>query len=149
MSKSFEEVFEIELKCWCYGLERVDEVVDASVLHKVIKEFSPVLKEAIQNKYEFSIVDVATRFVTAAKCKQLLREIVYYLSSHLPAPFELKEEEKEILNKIISTAELKYQGINKRYSQKWSDVGTPINNQSLDTLSLDTLNFPPKPSRAS
>ena len=144
MSNSFEEVFEIELKCWCYGLERVDEAVDASVLHKVIKEFSPVLKEAVQREYEFSIVDVAMRFVTAAKCKNLLREIVYYIASHLPAPFELSETEKQTLQRIIITAERKYQGINKRYETKWSTQ--PVAKQSL---SLDGLNFPPKPPRIS
>ena len=133
------------------------------MLHKVIKEFSPVLKEAVQNKYEFSIVDVATRFVTAAKCRQLLKEIIYYTASHLPAPFELKEDENQVLKKILSRAELKYQGINKRYAQKWAGVSSPgvskqLNNHlgnqvgsqggtSLDSLSLDGLNFPPKPTR--
>jgi len=142
MSKNFKEIFEIELKCWCYGLEKVDEKVDASVLHKVIKEFSPVFKEALQNGYEFDIVDVATRFVIAAKCKHLLKEIVYYVSSQLPAPFELKEEEKLILKNVINIAEKRYAGLNSRYDKKWSN----LNNSSS---SLDSLSFPPKPARAS
>ncbi len=141
MSKNFKEIFEIEIKCWCYGLEKVDETVDASVLHKVIKEFSPVMKEALQHNYEFDIVDVATKFVTAAKSKYLLRETVYYIGSQLPAPFELKEEEKIVLESIINKAESRYQGLNSRYDKKWANLNT-------SSSSLDALSFPPKPARA-
>lgn len=143
MSNEFSEIFEVELKCWCIGLERVRERVDIGVLHKVIKDFAPVLKEAIENNYVFDLVETAKRLVISAKCRNNEREIVFYLLSHLPIPAELSSEQVKILEQIVQNVEQKYAGAIKRLEKKWHAQPTkPL--KKPDTFTLSDLCFPPK-----
>lgn len=143
MSSKFSEIYEIELKCWCHGLERVRERVDIGVLHKVIKDFAPVLREAIENNYVCDIVETAKRLVISAKCRNHGREIVFYMLSYLPIPAELTAEQVKILEQIVQKVEQIHSGAFKRLEKKWQAVPVqPVKKQ--DPFSLADLCFPPK-----
>lgn len=143
MSDKFGEIFEIELKCWCHGLERVREKVDIGVLHKVIKEFAPVLAESIENLFVCDLVETAKRFCSSAKCKNNEREIVYYLLSHLPVPADLNPDQVKILEQIVQKVENIHPGAFKRLEKKWTAVKQP---QEQEQFSFENLSFPPKSS---
>lgn len=143
MANKFEEIFEIELKCWCHGLERVREKVDIGVLHKVIKEFAPVLTESIENLYVCDLVETARRFVTAAKCRNNEREIVFYILSYLPVPADLNAEQIKILEQIVQKVENVYPGAFKRLEKKWTAVK---HQEQTEQFSFENLSFPPKTS---
>ena len=119
MSNQYAEVFEVELRCWCYGLNRVRERVDRSVLHKVIKEFAPVLREAVENLYVCDILEISRELTAAAKCKGQEKEIAFYILSHLPDPLELKSSQADVLYQIVDTVEQAYGGAVARLEKKW------------------------------
>ena len=143
MSNKFSEIFEVELKCWCIGLERVRDRVDIGVLHKVIKDFAPVFREAIENNYVCDIIEAARRLVTSAKCRNNEREIVFYILSHLPIPAELNAEQVKILEQIVQKVESTYAGAFKRLEKKWQ-VEAIKPEKKTETFSFELLSFPPK-----
>ena len=145
MSNSYGEIFELELDCWCAGLERVQEPIDRSVLHQVIKEFSPVLREAIEHSYVCDIVATANQLVTSAKLKSIEKEIAFYILAQLPSPAELTHTQSVILEQIVDTVEQKYGGARKRLEKKWSGAQVPgWQGAAQSSSQIDGLAFPPK-----
>ncbi len=125
MVNQFAEIYEVELECWCYGLKGVNKGIDNSVLHKVIKEFAPVLHEAVRNLYVCNILETAERLVKASKLKVSEREIAFYILSMLPAPVELNEEQQNTVLQIVDIVEKVYSGAAQRLEKKWKATNPP------------------------
>jgi len=143
MKNSFAEIFEVELRSWCYGLNRVHEKVDRSVLHKVIKEFAPVLREAVENLYVCDIIETAKELITAAKCKGMEKEIAFYILSHLPSPDEVSSAQADVLTEIVDKVEQAYGGAFKRLEKKWKGNKTAAwSADSNAETGLDDLSLP-------
>jgi hypothetical protein len=149
VEKSFSEIFEIELKCWFFGVSHTSEKVNQKVLHQVIKEMAPLFREAIEHNYVFSISEVSKRLIEAGKCKASEKEIAFSILSELPTPSELLKDQYETLKKIVQKAENVYGGAFDRLSKKWTTATkNDFSNISLGTCSrtLDFLTMPGKPS---
>jgi hypothetical protein len=144
VKRSFEEIFEIELTCWCYGISNAEEKADKKVLYRVIREFSGVFKEAVINLYTFDIVDTARKLINAGKCNVSEQEIAFYILSCLPNPYELTESQKEIHTEIIQKVEDTYGGAISRTSKMWSSGEHPKKKEppSGFTENLEYLNLP-------
>lgn len=148
MPNPYGEIFEVELRCWCMGLSRSTDHIDRSVLHQVIKEFAPVLREAIENLYECDLVETTNRLITSSRCHISEKEIVFYILSHLPAPAELPKEQADVLLRIVNQVEKAYGGAFTRLERKWKAFKSNSWDQGLKTSSpLDGLSLPAKPLR--
>ena len=141
MAHEFEEIFEIELDCWCYGLQRVNREIDSSVLHKVIKEFAPVLLKSIQHLYVCDLIETSRRLTSAARCKVSQKEITFYILSYLPSPSELTEEQSATLQKIVDGVEKTYGGAVQRLEKRWKAMKAIAERGDPEYRSLT---FPPK-----
>ena len=119
MAESYKEIFEIEMHCWCLGLYRNKDTLDVKVLNRVIKEFAPIIKEAIENLYPFDILDITNRFLAASKCKASQQEVAFYILSMLPNPSQFSNDQRNVLIKIVENLEKKYSGAFERLEKKW------------------------------
>lgn len=144
MSRNFGEIFELELRCWCSGLERVSETIDSNVLHQVIKEFAPVLREAVENYYVCDITDTAIKLIASSRCRVSEKEIVFSILAHLPLPAEINEPQAVVLNKIVAQVEIKHTGATKRLEKKWNSAPAQNWKTNAETPSFANLSFPPK-----
>ena len=115
----FKEIFDIEVHCWCLGLSKSPEKLDCAVLHRVIKEFTPIVREAIQNLYVFDLVDTARKFILASKCKASEREIAFHILSLIPEPSSLNKDQQNVLHQIVENLEKKHPGAFERLEKKW------------------------------
>jgi hypothetical protein len=148
VEKSFSEIFEIELKCWCFGVSHTSEKVNQKVLHQVIKEMAPLFREAIEHDFVFSISEISRRLIEAGKCKASEKEIAFSMLSVLPTPSELVKNQNETLKKIVQKVEDTYGGAFDRLSKKWNASKNDFSSMSLGTCgrTLDFLTMPGKPS---
>jgi len=152
-SNSFGELFELELKCWCHGLAQVEGTVEVNVLRKVIQEFAPVLKEAIENHYLFDLINITKRLIQASRCRVSEKEIAFYILSQLPLPSELHQSQVKVLKQAVGKLEQTYMGAHARLERKWSanpckDEMTsnhPANSSAaqIEEMDLSSLFFPP------
>lgn len=155
MGNSFAEIFEVELKCWCYGITRVAEEssskagpksVDRKVLHKVIQDFAAVLREAIDNLYAFDIIETARLFIEASKLNAPEREIAFYILAQLPVPSELSKEQVIVLHHIIQQLDEVYPGAFLRLEKKWKAAETiEVKRNAVYSISLERLSLPSRP----
>ena len=148
MPNSYGEIFEVELRCWCIGLSRATEHVDRSVLHQVIKEFAPVLREAIENLYACDLIETANRLITSSRCHVSEKEIVFYILSLLPTPLEVSKGQAEVIHRMVDQAEKAYGGAFKRLERKWKTPESDSWRSPLtESSTLDKLSLPAKPLR--
>lgn len=139
---SFSQIFEIELKCWCYGISHTTEKIDHRVLHQVIKSFAPVLREAVEHHYSFDILDTAKQLSKSGKCKSLEeKEVTFHLLSNLPTPADLSKEQIEVLMEIVQKVEDVYGGAFSRLEKKWKAVNRSDFSE-MSNCSLPQLNMP-------
>jgi len=139
---NYKEIFDIEMHCWCLGLSKTKEKLDCNVLHRVIKEFSPIIKEAIENLYVFDIVDTAKKFITASRCKASEQEISFHILSLLPNPQTISEEQQEIFFEIVNNLEKKYPGALGRIEKKWHLLPKIESHKLENDFSFDSLSLP-------
>jgi hypothetical protein len=141
MSRAFGELLELELELWCHGLARVQGRVDVSVLHEVIQELAPVLREAVEQLFPCDLIAISKRLIRSSRCRVAEKEISFYLLSHLPLPQELNEQQVETLNSTIETVENVYTGAFERLKRKWNAVTWEPQTEATD---LGGLSFPAK-----
>ncbi|HMO18316.1 MAG TPA: hypothetical protein PKA63_06345 [Oligoflexia bacterium] len=144
MNNSFEEIFNIELTCWCFGISHTSETVDHKVLHRIIKEFSSVFRESIENLYQFDILKTSRTLIEAGKCNATEQEIAFYILSYLPTPCELTKEQNEILQKIVQQVEDAHGGAFDRVMKKWEASRQKFESHNPDKFlsQLDKLSIP-------
>lgn len=115
----YDEIFEIEVDGWCYAITRFPGEISASIVHRLIKEFSPSLERAVVSHYAFNPLSVAQRLSKAAKYLVSEKEILFCLLTHLPRPDVLDEEAQYVLAMIVDQAERVYGGVLTRLERKW------------------------------
>ena len=141
MSNQFSEVFAVELHCWCHGLSSINERVEREALLEVIREFAPVMREAIENEFVFDPVQTAKDICVAANHPEMEREIAYYMLSLLPFPTELNEAQAKIEAEIVEIAEAAFAGTIKRLEQRWKRAQLkPVPEKKQDPFAA--LSFP-------
>lgn len=149
MSNTFEDVVEVELSCWCHGLASIEGEVDRQALNEVVKDFSAVLSEAVENEYVFDLNLIVKRLLDAAGCQNLEREITHYILSLLPLPKSLTPAQEVVLKEVVTTSDRYFPGALARLEKKWS--ATARNSTSLGAkktkssiTSFDSLSLPSK-----
>jgi hypothetical protein len=120
VSDRYDEVFEIEIDGWCYGLTNFPGEVSSGLVHRVVNELTDVFLAAIEHNYVFNILSVAERVSKAAKYLIDEREITFSILAQLPNPTTLNEDQKFVLAQIVDQAEQAYGGALERLEKKWS-----------------------------
>jgi hypothetical protein len=120
VKNNYDELFEIEIDGWCYGLANFGGEIEPAIVFRVISEIAPGYKAAIENNYIFDILDVATRISKAAKYLIKEKEIAFAILSNLPSPNTLDEDGQFVLAQVIDQVEQAYGGAIDRLQKKWS-----------------------------
>jgi hypothetical protein len=116
----YDEVFNVEVDGWCYGIANYPGEVFPALVHSVVKEMAPSFTAAIESNVIFDVLDVATRLSRAAKYLIDDREITFSILSQLPGPSSLSEDGQFVLAQIIDQVEQAYGGALERLERKWN-----------------------------
>jgi len=116
----YDEIFNIEMEGWAYGIQNYPGEIFAGLLHAVVRELAPAFKIAIEHNYAFNALELSTKFSKAAKYLVHEKEIAFSIMAQLPTPFELSEDEQCVLAQIIDQVEQAYGGVIERMERKWS-----------------------------
>lgn len=115
----FDEIFEIEIEGWCYGIQNFPGEIFPGLVHAVIRELQPSFKAAIEHNHVFDVLEISTKFSKAAKYLVHEKEIAFSILAHLPMPTDLQEEGQFILAQIIDQVEQTHGGALERLRRKW------------------------------
>lgn len=115
----YDEVFNVEVDGWCYGVANYPGEVFPGLVHRVVQELAPTFRSAIEHNHVFDILDVSLRFSRAAKYLVDEREICFSILAQLPHPSTLTEDGQFVLAQIIDQAEQAYGGALERLEKKW------------------------------
>ncbi len=120
VKNQYDEIFEIEIDGWCYGLAHCGGEIEPAVVFRLVAELAPAYRGAVENHFIFDILDVATRVSKAAKYLVREKEIAFAILSNLPSPATIDEDSQFILAQIIDQVEQAYGGAIERLQKKWS-----------------------------
>ena len=120
VKKGFDEIFEIEMQGWCYGIQQYPGEIFPGLIHSVIKELAPSFKASIEHYHPFKILDLALKISKAGKYIVHEKEIAFSILAQLPHPVDLDESERFILGQIIDPVEQEYGGAMVRLERKWA-----------------------------
>jgi hypothetical protein len=115
----FDEIFEIEVDGWCYGVQNFPGEIFPGLVHAVIKELRPSFKAAIEHDHVFNLIEISRKFSKAAKYLVHEKEIAFSILAQLPTPFELTEDGQFILAQLIDQVEQTHGGALERLRRKW------------------------------
>lgn len=115
----YDEVFEVEMEAWCYGLTNFPGEIFPGLIHRVIKELGPTFKEAIECHYVFDVIKTSQRFSKAAKYLISDKEVAFSILSQLPNPTQLDEDGQFVMAQVIDQVERSYGGALDRLQKKW------------------------------
>lgn len=116
----YDEVFNIEIEGWCYGLANYQGEVSPQVIHRIIRELSPSFQAAIMHNVVFNTLAIAEKFAEAAKYLIHPKEVAFAILAQLPNPAILFEEQQCILGLVIDQVEQTYPGALQGYYQRWN-----------------------------
>ena len=136
----YNEIFDIEIEGWCYGLTHFPGEVHQALVHRVIKEVAPAFKAAIEHNYIFSVLDVSEKFSRAAKYLIHEQEIAFSILAQLPNPMYLNEDQQFVLAQIVDQVEQQYGGALSRLQRKWSWEQSKLLNKVKDPNTLAAIN---------
>lgn len=125
----YNEVFEVELEGWCFGLEHFTGEVHPAVVFRVVKELRVAIREAISNHYIFNVIDVAMRISRAAKYKVEEREIAFCILSLLPNISDLTQIEETVVLQLVDQVETTYGGAIEKVNRMWSGEQSELYNE--------------------
>jgi hypothetical protein len=120
VTDKYDEVFEIEIDGWCYGITNFPGEISSGLVHRVIRELTDVFRAGIEHHYVFNLINVAERISKAAKYLIDEREITFSILAQLPNPVTVNEDQKFVLAQIIDQAEQAYGGAIERLEKKWA-----------------------------
>lgn len=115
----FDEVFQIEIDGWCFGITNYPGEVSPQVVHRIIRELSSSFQAAIEHNVVFDITDIATKIAVAARCLVHEQEIAFGIISQLPNPANLHTDQQYILGMVIDKVEQKYPGVLEMFYKRW------------------------------
>lgn len=119
VSERYDEIFDIEIDCWCYGFIKFPGEITAPLVHRVIKELAPVLQAAIDHNFAFDILKSAHLIFKATAGVVSEKELCFSLLAQLPAPHMLTEDGQFVLAQVLDQAERSYEGVLARMEKRW------------------------------
>jgi hypothetical protein len=115
----YDEVFEIEIDGWCFGLENYPGEVSAQIVHRIIRELASAFQAAVAHNVVFDMLGVAAKFSKASRYLIHEKELAFAIIAQLPNPSLLGEEEQCVLGMIIDQVEQAYGGALDNFYRRW------------------------------
>ena len=119
----YDEVFQIEMDGWCFGITNYPGEVSAQVVHRISRLLASSFQTAIEHNVVFDILDLASKFSIAARCLVHEQEIAYGIIAQLPNPANLHEDQQCVLGLVIDKVEQRYPGVLDTFYKRWQ-IGT-------------------------
>lgn len=115
----YDEVFEIEIDGWCFGITNYPGEVSPQIVHRIIRELATGFQSAIEHNVVFDINDLAARFSKAARYLIHEKELAFAIIAQLPNPATLLEEQQCVLGLVIDKVEQAYPGALESFYKRW------------------------------
>lgn len=115
----YDEVFQIEMEGWAYGIANYPGEIFPELIFRVMRELEPSFVAAIEHHHVFNIVEVATMFSKAAKYLVHEKDITFCILSLFPPPGKFDEDGQFVMAQIIDEVEKTYGGALERLEKKW------------------------------
>jgi hypothetical protein len=115
----YDEVFQIEIDGWCFGITNYPGEISPAIVHQVVRELGIGFHIAIEHNVVFSIIDIAAKFQQAARYLVHEKEIAFSIIAQLPNPHLLDEERQCVLGMIIDKVDQVYPGALEFYYNRW------------------------------
>lgn len=115
----YDEVFEIEIDGWCFGLTNYPGEISAPVVHRIIRELATSFQAAIEHNVVFNVIKIAGKFSEAARFLIHEQEIAMAIVAQLPNPATLLEEQQCVLGLVIDQVEQAYPGALDSFYKRW------------------------------
>ncbi|NDC39025.1 MAG: hypothetical protein EBZ48_13410 [Proteobacteria bacterium] len=119
-SWSYEEVFNVEIDGWCYGIENYPGEFYPNLVHLIIREMKPMLKGVLEKGVVFNIVGIAEKMAKASKYRVHEKELAFSILAQLPNPSELSEDGQYAMAQVLDKVEQVYEGVLERLERRWS-----------------------------
>jgi hypothetical protein len=115
----YDEVFQIEIEGWCFGLTNYPGEISPQIVHRIIRELASGFQAAIEHNVVFDINDIAVQFSKAARFLVHEKEISFAIIAQLPNPGTLLEEQQCVLGLVIDKVEQVYPGALESFYKRW------------------------------
>lgn len=115
----YDEVFQIEMDGWCFGITNYPGEVSAQVVHRIVRELASSFQAAIEHNVVFDVLDLAAKFSTAARSLIHEQEIAFGIVAQLPNPATLTEDQQCVLGLVLDKVEQKYPGSLETFYRRW------------------------------
>jgi len=115
----YDEVFEIEIDGWCFGLTNYPGEISPAVVHRIIRELASSFHAAIEHNVVFNILEIAAKFSAASRHLIHEQEIASAIVAQLPNPSTLLEEQTGVLGLVIDQVEQAYPGSLDSFYKRW------------------------------
>jgi hypothetical protein len=115
----YDEVFEIEIDGWVFGLTNYPGEISAPVVHRIIRELATSFYAAIEHNVVFNVLEIAGKFSEAARFLIHEQEIALAIVAQLPNPANLMEEQQCVLGLVIDQVEQAYPGALDNFYKRW------------------------------
>jgi len=115
----YDEVFEIEIDGWCFGLTNYPGEISAPVVHRIIRELATSFQAAIDHNVVLNVIQIAGKFSEAARYLIHEQEIAMAIVAQLPNPATLLEEQQCVLGLVIDQVEQAYPGALESFYKRW------------------------------
>ena len=116
----YGEIFDLEVKSWCYGIEQYPGEIHSGLVHSVVAELHQTFINAFQYGHTFDILDVSLKLSKAAQYLVHEKEICFSIVAQFPAPQQLNEDGQFTMAQVIDKAEQAYGGVLERLEKKWA-----------------------------
>ncbi len=119
VKERFDEIFDMEVQCWCYGFARYPGNLNQELVHRVVREMAPTFKAAVQHNHIFDLIETAERIAKSTRYVISTKEAAFSILIQLPTPFELDEEAQFVLAQIIDQGEMAYGDVLMTLEKRW------------------------------
>ena len=96
----YDEVFEIEIDGWMFGLANYPGEISPQVIHRIVRELCTSFHLAIEHNVVFNVLQIANRFSEAARFLVHEQEIAMAIIAQLPNPATLEEDQQVVLGLV-------------------------------------------------
>jgi hypothetical protein len=115
----YDEVFQIEMEGWAYGLANYPGEIFPELVFRVIRELESSFVAALQHGHAFNILELSEIFSKAAKYLVHEKDISFCILSILPLPSSLDLDAQFTMAQVIDQVEQTYGGALERMEKKW------------------------------
>jgi hypothetical protein len=115
----YDEVFQIEIDGWCFGISNYPGEISSAIVHQVLRELGIGFHVAIEHNVVFNIIDIAAKFSQAARFLVHEKEIAFSIIAQLPNPHLLDEDRQCVLGMVLDKVDQVYPGALEFYYNRW------------------------------